>query len=185
MNTQNPIAAAVAAKRNAVQDHAEAVLREKIEEQLARLGEKTLDEEAPYCSLDRNEYARERYRFILAIGVWLNKTEIAMGGYQGERYAGGKRFFCGRDDEGIERLVARVRAETGESFDAYIEKLVAKVGNCDAATIEGDLWNFSTLTVTKGETVERWRTQQILNVSVYGRIFNQWPTRLMKGKKAK
>ena len=62
----------------------------------------------------------------------------------------------------------------------YVAKLTEKVGACDAAAVTGELWQESLLVVRKGETVERWKTQQILNFSVYGKAFNQWPTRKVK-----
>jgi hypothetical protein len=38
--------------------------------------------------------------------------------------------------------------------------------------------------VTKGGTVERWKTQQIVNVSRLGKLFNQWPTRQLQRRVA-
>ena len=66
-------------------------------------------------------------------------------------------------------------------YDAFVAKLVGKIGDCDTATLSGShVWGYSILTVTKGSTVERWKTQQIVNVSKLGLLFNQWPSRKMK-----
>ena len=44
------------------------------------------------------------------------------------------------------------------------------------------MWGYSVLTVTKEDgSVERWKTQQIMNISVLGLLFAQWPSRKMKG----
>ena len=69
----------------------------------------------------------------------------------------------------------------GVQYDAFVAKLVAKIGKCDTASLAGShVWGYSVLTVAKGETVERWQTQQIVNQSVLGTLFNQWPTRKLK-----
>jgi hypothetical protein len=87
------------------------------------------------------------------------------------------------DVKNIERVIARVRAETALEFDAYVIKLNAKVGAHTAAVLvdTNGLWNDSTIdvTLTSGK-VERWNTKTIINVSVLGKMFNQFPTRLVK-----
>lgn len=86
-----------------------------------------------------------------------------------------------RSEAGVAGYVAEERAAAGASFDAYVHKMVSKIGGVDAAEVSGGhLWQGSILTVRKGETVERWHTQQIVNCSCLGKLFNQWPTRLMK-----
>ncbi len=64
----------------------------------------------------------------------------------------------------------------------FICKLVAKVGEVTEASIAGNhIWGESYLTVTTiAGAKQTWKTQQIVNVSVLGNYFNQWPTRLMK-----
>ena len=77
----------------------------------------------------------------------------------------------------IEKAVEMAAAQ----YDAFVAKLVGKIGPCDAASLNGShVWGYSLLTVTKGETVECWKTQQIVNQSVLGTLFNQWPTRKLK-----
>ena len=83
----------------------------------------------------------------------------------------------GPEEAAIARFVADEEVQAGFSFDAYVAKLTAKVGACESATVEGPLWNYSRLTVNKGTATEVWKTQQIVNVSVLGKLFNQWPTR--------
>jgi hypothetical protein len=82
---------------------------------------------------------------------------------------------------GVAAFVNRAKEATALSFDAYVAKMVDKVGHADSAEIcGGSVWNGSVLTVRKGEVTERWHTQQIVNCSGLGTLFNQWPTRLMK-----
>ncbi len=69
----------------------------------------------------------------------------------------------------------------GQQYDAFVAKLVGKIGEVDSASLAGShVWGHSVLTVTKGETVERWKTQQIVNQSKLGTLFNQWPSRKVK-----
>ena len=84
--------------------------------------------------------------------------------------------------EDVARFIARAERDAATEYDAFICKLVAKVGDVVDASLEGDhVWSRSTLTVTlPSGAVQRWMTQQIVNVSVLGLLFNQWPTRLMK-----
>ncbi|NNM65708.1 MAG: hypothetical protein HKL99_14085 [Burkholderiales bacterium] len=80
----------------------------------------------------------------------------------------------------IERDRERTAEAMAANFDAYVSKLERKVGPCDSADIDGrDPWRGSTLTVRKADKIETWKTTQILNVSSLGKLFNQWPTRLM------
>jgi hypothetical protein len=85
-------------------------------------------------------------------------------------------------EERYARMREQVRQDAGASFDAYVAKLTAKVGEgVISASVVGHLWDYSILTVEKTSGIEQWRTQQILNVSCLGKVFNQWPTRKMKG----
>jgi hypothetical protein len=70
------------------------------------------------------------------------------------------------------------------SFDSYIAKLSRKVGDCVNAKIdEKDLWHGAILTITRADgSVEKWKTQTIINVSCRGTQFNQWPTRRVRSK---
>jgi hypothetical protein len=82
------------------------------------------------------------------------------------------------DDAKVASTLATAETEAAAQYDAFVEKLVAKIGDCDSASLDGShVWGWSILTVTKGGTVERWKTQQIVNVSRLGKLFNQWPTR--------
>lgn len=84
-------------------------------------------------------------------------------------------------ERGVARFVERHEQEAAFQYDAFICKLVAKIGDCDSAELTGShVWAHSILTVRKGDVVENWKTQQIWNVSKLGLEFPQWPTRLMK-----
>lgn len=65
------------------------------------------------------------------------------------------------------------------SYDAYVHKMIEKIGKpVSGASVRGNPWSGSTLdvTCTDGET-QVWSTKMIINVSVLGKLFNQFPSR--------
>lgn len=87
------------------------------------------------------------------------------------------------EPEYIARYIETAERDAARDYDAFICKMVAKVGEVTDASISGShVWGHSILTVTTkvGGTVQQWKTQQIVNCSKLGNLFNQWPTRLMK-----
>lgn len=84
---------------------------------------------------------------------------------------------------GIDRAVEVARndavRESQTSFDSYVGKLAGKIGKVVvSATLCGDPWTGSILTVTDSNGVtEKWATRIIINVSIHGKLFNQFPTR--------
>lgn len=93
------------------------------------------------------------------------------------------------DDAKVARYLDTVRVDANASFDAYAEKIASKVfaEGVDYSSVKllassRSLWNESTLEFTAVDgTVTYWKTQIILNCSVLGKLFNQWPTRKIKG----
>lgn len=86
--------------------------------------------------------------------------------------------------ESLEALFIKRQIENAvHSYDLYVSKLNTKVGDVLDASLEvsSSVWGSSVLTVTKPDgSVHRWKTQVIVNCSVLGKNFNQWPTRLIK-----
>ena len=82
----------------------------------------------------------------------------------------------------VEVEVAKVRRDAGFQFEAFVAKLNAKINDITVkADLAGDPWTRSTLTVvTKNKGTQIWKTKMIINVSKYGKLFNQFPTRLAK-----
>jgi len=81
-----------------------------------------------------------------------------------------------------ERYIAQSRAAAIASVEAFIARLAGKVGDIVQAVSDGaPVWHGSVLTVVKPDgTIERWRTEMIVNVSALGKLFNQWLTRRIK-----
>ena len=85
--------------------------------------------------------------------------------------------------ESVARFVVEARKDSSVQFDAYVAKLATKVGAITAAEMSGPyIWQGSILTVTKPDGAEEhWKTTMIVNISKYGKVFNQFPTRKVKG----
>ena len=91
-------------------------------------------------------------------------------------------YLVAMDAEGCERFVTGEVKQAEASYDAFVCKLVHKVGDCTSAELDGNrTWSSSIMTVIKPDgSVQRWKTKMIVNRSVLGKFFNQFPTRLMK-----
>lgn len=82
----------------------------------------------------------------------------------------------------VEQFIKQRQQMAADDYDAFVIKLVAKIGDVVKADLTGNhVWDHSTLVVTKpdGER-QAWKTRQIVNFSKHGKPFNQWPTRRMK-----
>jgi len=90
------------------------------------------------------------------------------------------------DADKIAQYVVRAQEEAALDFESFVYKLVDKVGphkGADLSPMQG-VWTHSLLSVTKKDgTVQKWETKRIINRSCLGKLFFQWPTRLMKGEK--
>jgi hypothetical protein len=142
-----------------------------------------LDKTFPYprSTLSRPDYmkAKNQRNFAQRITTRINDKGVP---YMNRPY------FCMMNESAIGAFYNEVADTTNAQFDAYVAKLTTKIGECTSATLltSGGVWSYSTLQVTKPSgVIERWNTRCIVNVSVLGKVFNQWPTRLGKpGKKA-
>jgi hypothetical protein len=86
-----------------------------------------------------------------------------------------------RNRQAEQRLLDQIKQDAAFDYEKFVAKLIKKIGDVDDATLTGNhVWGYSLLTVQKGNQTEYWRTQQIINVSVLGKVFNQWPTRQVK-----
>lgn len=171
-----PIAEAVNPSREAAVAHAVARAENFVETIKAELiaAEMNVDVVAPIArsTMSREEYKKTHARYQL---VTQFVTQPAT------RRRSDARVALGFNQDGIDRFISMIAADAAADFDAYVAKLESKVGDCIAASVEGNLWSESILTVTKADgSTERWKTQMIINVSSLGKLFNQYPTRKMK-----
>jgi len=100
-------------------------------------------------------------------------------------YRPNEPHLCHFSEEKGKRFVKSAEEDAAAQYDLFVAKLVRKVGDVESAEIEGNhIWGHSILTVMKRDGAElygeRWKTQQIVNVSKLGKLFNQWPSRKIK-----
>lgn len=176
---QNLIATAVAPLKDRAIEHATAHAQRLVEMVRREMTEAgwDLQKAAPYprsFNTGRTEYLKQKGRYDLfrqlttSTKASRNRTEPD---------------FAVMNDAGVARLFEDFKAGAAASYDAYVAKLTAKIGKVTSASLDGEgTWVYSNLTVTT-EAGERqvWRTQMIINVSILGKVFNQWPTRRVKG----
>jgi hypothetical protein len=131
-----------------------------------------------YPSHYEHDHKAKRAEYHLFCG--LSKADPALG-YQS--YTSKGRYIVVMNEEAIARFIQQAEEAAAIQYDAFICKMVSKVGPDVAdAAIKGDhVWSYSILTVTlKDGTEQRWKTQQITNYSVHGTRFPQWPSRIVK-----
>jgi len=97
-------------------------------------------------------------------------------------YRPNQPVFVRMCDESIARVLSAAAKDAAAQYEAYVAKLVNKIGECNSAEMgyNNGVWFDSNLVVTKGDTKEVWNTKCIINRSVHGKVFNQFPTRKRK-----
>lgn len=175
-----PIAKAVAPLREAAEAEAEVRAKKTIAwvtEELAKAGN-DLQVAAPYphgsYTMSKVEYNAKLDRHNLFCR--LTQTR------EGVRLTRNDPRFADMSEERCIRFIQQARECAAEAYRSYVYKLVMKIGEATEARLEGNsVWSFSVLHVSKPDgSSEKWKTQQIWNVSCLGKDFPQWPTRKMK-----
>jgi len=171
-----PIAQAVEPLRVAAQDRAMQFAAQRLDKLLAALGAVDWDlnkvAPIPKTNISRAEYRQRAEERVLLLRVttpaWVrrrlgepDKREVSV--------------------EAVARYLKSEREACSVAYDAFIAKLEQKIGECSAASLEGDhVWGYSVLSVETPAGAQRWKTQQIVNISSLGKVFNQWPTTKMR-----
>ena len=94
----------------------------------------------------------------------------------------GSPYYKVIDQDRVARFIETSKEIAELQYDAFVGKLCAKIGEVSSASLRGNhVWAYSILDVVKADgSVESWKTQQIVNCSALGTLFNQWPTRKVK-----
>lgn len=176
----HPVATAVAPlKADAMQSAAE-VAQQRIDHILAMLAEVNWDADkvAPYprsSTMSRNDYLAAKRKYDLFRRLTGNANP------HGCRHMHDPDFVK-RDPEREARFIQEAQELAATQYELFVAKLINKIGNCTAATLQGNhVWSHSILLITKADgSTERWKTQQIWNVSKLGLHYPQWPSRKVK-----
>lgn len=95
-----------------------------------------------------------------------------------------RKDYADIDSEKCKKFVEEARKNAAEQYDLFVEKLNQKIGVAITARLEGNhVWSYSFLYVTTPTGDQCWKTQQIINQSKYGKLFNQFPSRKVKNAK--
>lgn len=83
------------------------------------------------------------------------------------------------NQDAVNRYIESSVKDAENEYIAFIAKMTEKIGKPVVdASIDGNIWDRCTLHVTTNDGEKQsWFTQMIWNTSVYGKIFNQFPTR--------
>lgn len=182
--SREPVGQVIHAIKFEAVEHAEKGARKTVEEVRKELEEGGWDINAvaPYpYNLPSHSRAYDDARAKYSLFHELATADPAKGYQSSQR---GQPRYVVMDDDMIERFVDYRRRAAALQYDAFIVKMVAKVGEVVSAELEGShVWSHSFLEVTKSDgSREIWKTQQIVNYSKYGRPYYQWPSRIVKGR---
>lgn len=178
--SREPVGAAIhPSKAEAVRsarEQAEKVI-ERVRKELDEAGW-DIEQVAPYPNSmreSRASYTTKKAKYTLFHSL----VETA----QASRYRRpGQPHIVEMSEKGINRFVQRAEEDAALQYDAFIVKMVAKVGAVRSARLEGShVWGYSFLFVeTEAGEVQKWKTQQITNYSSLGTPYLQWPSRIVK-----
>ena len=170
---------AVSHLKTDAQDRAEQYARKivaYIEAELAKSGW-DINAAAPFpnsMKCDRAEYVSQKSKYTLFHSVTVQRP-----GQYGITMNGPR--FVDMDPARVEKFVKEAREDAAAQYTAFVAKLVKKIGAHSTAVLDGNhVWGHSVLTVTTPAGVQKWKTQTIINTSKLGKIFNQYPTRMVK-----
>lgn len=175
------VGAAIWPLKVAAVQHAEKAARKTIAEMTAKIkaANWNLDEVAPeghYHNDPRHVYEAKRDERNHYYSVFDTKRES---------YAPGAKTIAVRSLTSERDYIGRAMERAADQYDLFVLKLVKKIGpDAVSATLEGNhVWEYSILTITmKDGSVQRWKTQQIMNRSKLGLWFPQWPSRQMNAQ---
>lgn len=149
---------------------------------LAKLAEDGMDSQITFHYPESNKYPSvERYRRQKAVYDLCN--QLTNGDEKRNGYARGfndPNFRVVKPQAEIDALIdAKAKKDTEQYFDGWIMKLAVKIGSVvTEASVVGNLWMHSILTVkVEDGSTQVWKTQCIINRSIYNKLFNQFPTR--------
>lgn len=137
---------------------------------------------SPSSNMGRREYSEANAirHFYESITTEHGARNVDANGHRVYYRGYGGAWFVMANEKSAADVVARAQKAAAESFELYVAKLSDKIGDAVEARLVdvGTVWGLSYLHVVLADGEKQvWKTQQIVNCSVYGKLFNQWPTR--------
>jgi hypothetical protein len=180
INMKHPVAIAVETLREKAIERAEIEAKKMVEgvrEELKKAGN-DLNLCAPYPDSGKLSGwawhdAHGKYKLFGSLTKWRKSS-----------YSSRDPHLADVDSKMVAKFIQRSKESAAVEYDAFVVKLCRKIGHCKTATINGDHvwgWSFLKVSIVGGEPREEiWKTQQIVNCSKLGLLFNQWPSRKIK-----
>ena len=174
-----------------VEEHIKALvvlqISKRLDEMLAKLAACGMDAEAafPYprsTRISRNDYIRGVSDYHFCIKYFAATDNRTWRGDAEPRPVALRT----NSSELVEKEAAEYAKEATASFIHKIagkmeaHAIKADLGEVTGCQHTGDLWAGSTVTYQTAKGEVHWHTQTIINISVLGKLFNQFPTRLIK-----
>ena len=171
-----PIAQAVEPLRQEAMEQAAQVVTTYVKSLLARLEAAGMDLNVmapmPTSTMSRQDYLNAKNLRATMLRLTLPTEATRRPGQPAVRTV---------NQAAVNEFVEQARRDASDAYSAFVAKLEKKVGEHSAAALDGShVWGFSILTVQTPAGAQRWKTQQIVNVSSLGKVFNQWPSRQVK-----
>jgi len=150
---------------------------EKVREDLAAANW-NVEAVAPYPrgqTVSRADYRQSVAKYNFYRSLVIGRSD------QGYRHDGDP-YLVDMSPSKAERFIEECKRNAAAQYEEYVAKLIRKVGEVTEAKLIGtSVWFKSELDVmTAAGEFQTWRTKMIVNVSVLGKVFNQWPTRQVK-----
>lgn len=179
--SSNPIEAAVMPLKNDAIKRASEYASERIKTALESLAANNWDVSIVAPRPDSLRTDRSMYLKMMAYNNFVVMITMSGAHHESHGYRLNAPNIRLKSISAEEKYINQCKQDAGDQYDKFVAKLVAKIGACDTATLQGNhVWGYSILTATSGAITEHWKTQQIINVSKNGLLFNQWPTRKVK-----
>lgn len=178
----NPIEAAVAPLKNDAIESARQHCQNKIDDTIVALQDNDWDAQivAPYPN-SRVDYGI-KYHTKLNEYSWTRSITVQDKAKQPYCRRPNDPEYRMRNTDMENAMIKQWEDLAAAQYEAFVAKLVNKIGDCVSATLEGNhVWGHSILHVVKADgTKEKWKTQMIYKISCKGKPHNQWPTRKVK-----
>lgn len=161
---------------------------ELVSEQVLPLKKDSIEKAEQYANEVIENYLKEMEKAEWDLNAFVNKSEkyklfYALSTWVKPSRSPSEPNLRKISQEAEKRFIDAAKENAGMQYDKFIFKLTKKVGSIISAKLTGDhVWGYSILTTTDLEGNKfYWKTQQIINVSKLGKVFNQYPTRKVKG----
>jgi hypothetical protein len=176
----NPIETAVLPLRTVAVERATFVAEDRIERMTKEIEAAgwDLDKVAPY---PRTDIGRKAYQVAMAKRSMFRMVFSVAPTDRCRKMS--EPFILEKNAAYEAKFVDDMARDAAAQYDMFVAKLNEKIGEVASAELFGNhVWDSSKLFVVKAVgSKECWKTQMIINVSKLGKLFNQFPTRKVKG----